>query len=237
MPAYLSIHGGGMISGKPEDNNSSNAELATGLNCIVVSVDYRLAPQAQYPCQIEDCYSTLKWMHDNAQELGIDTKRIAIGGASAGAGLAASLALMARDKGEIKVILQVLKSPMLDDRTCIKAPHPYNGEYVWTPELNQLGWQSMLGKAPGSADISPYASAPRSNDLSGLPATFISVGAIDLFFDESVDYAKRLVRAGIPTELHVYPGAHHAALAVHQARNTIAANTATFDALKRAFFG
>ncbi|MGF9858569.1 alpha/beta hydrolase [Priestia endophytica] len=236
-PGYLHIHGGGMVYGKPDLNIPENAKLALELDCIVVSVDYRLAPETPYPGPIEDCYAALKWMHDYASELGMDNSKIAIGGESAGGGLAASLAVLARDRNEVNIIFQRLIIPMLDDRTCIAEDHPYNGEYAWTSKDNRFGWKALLGHEPGIEGVSPYASAPREENLSGLPPAFICVGAIELFLEESLEYAKHLIRAGVPTELHVYPGAHHLALAVSEARVTKSANKDMFKALYRAFYG
>ncbi|MGG3471269.1 alpha/beta hydrolase [Neobacillus pocheonensis] len=236
-PGYLHIHGGGMVLRSADDCNKDNAVLATTLGCTVVSVDYRLAPETKHPGQVEDCYAALKWMHLNANEIGVDLERIAIGGESAGGGIAACLAVLARDQGEVNIIFQRLQSPMLDDRTCVAEPHPYTGEYSWSPDNNRFGWQALLGCESGGEGVSPYASAPRAEDLSGLPPAFISVGAIDLFVDECMDFAKRLIRAGVPTELHVYPGAHHAAWQVSEARVTIAEYRDRLEALRRGFFG
>ncbi|HZG87983.1 alpha/beta hydrolase [Paenibacillus sp.] len=236
-PGYLDIHGGGMILGTADAGNYENAMLCAELGCTVVSVDYRLAPETPSPGPIEDCYAALRWMHANALELGIDRDKIAIGGGSAGGGLAASLALLARDRGEVNILFQRLQFPMLDDRTCIADSNPYNGEYVWTRECNTLGWKSLLGHDPGAEGVSPYAAPARAEDLTGLPATFISVGAIDLFAEECIEYAKRLIRAGVPTELHVYPGAPHGFHFVEDARVTIAEKRDVLEALRRAFYG
>jgi acetyl esterase/lipase len=190
------MHGGGYLFGDAEMMDIPNTMLAAQLQCVVVSVDYRLAPETHFPGPLNDCYAALKWLHDNAAELSVDPKRIATKGESAGAGLAAALALMARDKGEVPIIFQQLDAPMLDDRTCTtKTPNAFTGEFVWTREANHFAWSSMLGQAPGSAGISQYA--------------YILVGALDLFLDEDIDYAKRLLAAGVPTELHVYPGVFH----------------------------
>lgn len=236
-PAYLHIHGGGMVLGTAEEAKPNYIQLSIDLKCSVVSVDYRLAPETPHPGPVEDCYAALKWMHDCAEELGIDRAKIAIGGGSAGGGIAAALAVMARDRNEVNVLFQLLQVPMLDDRTCIAEPNPYAGEYAWTLENNRFGWRSLLGCEPGMQGISPYASAPRADDLAGLPAAFISVGAIELFVDECIDYSKRLIRAGVPTELHVYPGVHHAAPLVAEARVTKAMARDSHEALRRAFYG
>jgi triacylglycerol lipase len=154
-------------------------------------------------------------MHDNAAELGIDPARIAIAGESAGGGHAAALALHARDKVRQNgsgpaICFQLLDAPMLDDRTGSSAdPHPYTGHFVWTPERNRFGWHSLLGVEPGGPDVPAAAVPARATDLSGLPPTFISVGALDLFLEEDMEFIRRLTRAGVPAELHVIPGAYH----------------------------
>jgi acetyl esterase/lipase len=207
-PAILHVHGGGYVLGSAQMSDAANRQLAHDLGCVIASVDYRLAPETSFPGNVEDCYAGLKWLRDNASELGVDLARIAIKGESAGGGLAAGLALMARDRGEVAVCFQLLIYPMIDDREHADA-HGYVGEFIWTRESNRFGWASLLGRAPGGEGVSPYAAAARAEDLRGLPATFISVGALDLFLEEDVDYARRLTRAGVPVELHVYPGAFH----------------------------
>ena len=209
-PAFLHMHGGGFVLGMPEINDQSNRALALELDCVVVSVDYRLAPETRYPGALEDCYAALRWLHAQAAELGVDRDRIAIGGESAGGGHAAALALLARRRGEVPICLQALDSPMLDDRTGSGAePHPYCGEFVWTPANNRFGWQALLGVEPGGPDVPEEAVPARASDLDGQPPTLIVVGALDLFLEENLDYARRLTRAGVPTELHVIPGAFH----------------------------
>jgi acetyl esterase/lipase len=212
-PAYLHMHGGGYVLGKPDTMDAALRQLAVDAGCIVVSVDYRLAPETPAPGAVEDCYAALLWLHDTAGLRGVDPDRIAIGGESAGGGLAASLAMLARDRGQVTPVLQLLTYPMLDDRTG-GAGHanPYTGEFVWTAGTNQFGWRALMGATP-----SPYAVPARATSLTGLPPACITVGALDLFLEEDVDYAKRLSQAGVPTELHVYPGAYHGfdALAPH----------------------
>jgi acetyl esterase/lipase len=208
-PVYLHIHGGGYILGRPETYDGANRRLVAQLGCAVVSADYRLAPETRFPGAIEDCYAVLTWLTANAAALHIDARHIAIGGESAGGGHAAALAILARARREIDICLQVLDSPMLDDRTGSDAdPHPYCGEFVWSGASNQFGWRSLLGAEPGSA-ANAHAVPARVADLSGLPPTFILVGALDLFLEESLTYARRLARAGVAIELHVIPGAFH----------------------------
>lgn len=210
LPCIYHIHGGGYVGGSVASMEPLHRPLAHTLNCVIVSVEYRLAPEHVFPAAIEDCYAGLAWTFANAGALGIDTKRIGVMGESAGGGLAASLALLARDRGAYKLAFQHLIYPMIDDRTCVVAePNPVAGEFIWTPHNNAFGWSSLLGKAPGSPDVSPYAAAARASDLSGLPPTYIACPTLDLFIDEDVAYAQRLMRAGVPVELIVYPGGFH----------------------------
>jgi acetyl esterase/lipase len=211
LPCIFHIHGGGYVVGSAASMEPFHRPLALDADCAIVSVDYRLAPETRFPGAIEDCYAALAWVYKQAPAIGVDARRIGVMGESAGGGLAAALALLARDRGEYKLAFQHLIYPMLDDRTCVAAnPHPYTGEFIWTPHNNRFGWSSLLGVAPGSDGVSPYAAAARAADLAGLPPTFISTGALDLFLEEDIDYATRLARHGVPVELHVYPGAYHA---------------------------
>lgn len=210
LPCIYHIHGGGYVGGKAGDLEPVHRPLAAQLGCAIVSVDYRLAPETVFPGPVEDCYAGLAWTVGNAERLGVDSARLGVMGESAGGGLAAALALLARDRGEYRLAFQHLIYPMLDDRTCVNEPHPYAGEFLWHAHNNRFGWTSLLGHAPGGEGVSPYAAPARADDLAGLPPTFISTGALDLFLDEDIVYAQRLMRAGVPTELHVYPGAFHA---------------------------
>jgi acetyl esterase/lipase len=235
VPAVLHIHPGGYLFGQPEMSDPRNRQVVRDLGAVVVSVDYRLAPETQHPGPVEDCYAALAWLHRNAAELGVDRKRIAVVGESAGGGCAAALTLLARDRGEFAISFQSLTYPMLDDRTCVlPEPHLYAGEFVWTPMANVFGWTSLLGCAPGGANVSPYAAPARSDNLTGLPPAYITTGALDLFLEENLDYARRLTRAGVPTELHVYPGAFHGFDVSPDAGVTQRAQRDWFAALKRA---
>ena len=209
-PAVLHIHGGGYILGSALGARRDIQNLSTALDCVAVSVDYRLAPETTFPGSLEDNYAALRWMHTNAKELGIDGKRIAIKGESAGGGHAAALAIAARDRGEFPICFQVLIYPMLDDRTgSTRQMPPHLGHYVWTPASNRFGWTSLLGVPAGSASVPPNSVPARVSDLKGLPPAFIGVGAIDLFAPEDIEYAQRLLAAGIAVELNVVPGAFH----------------------------
>ncbi|MFC3068782.1 alpha/beta hydrolase [Phenylobacterium soli] len=210
LPCILHIHGGGYVAGDARGNEATHRSMVADLGCAIVSVNYRLAPETVFPGAVEDCYAALAWIMGEASALGFDPARVGVMGESAGGGLAAALALLARDRGEHALAFQHLIYPMIDDRTCVAAePHPYVGEFVWTPQANRFGWTSLLGQAPGGPDVSPYAAAARASDLSRLPPTYIATGALDLFVEENLEYARRLIRAGVPTELHVYPGAFH----------------------------
>jgi acetyl esterase/lipase len=236
LPALVWIHGGGYVLGSPDADGLQMKSLVRQLGCVVVSVDYRLAPESPFPAGVEDCYAALRWTHAQAQELGVDRERVAIGGTSAGGGLAAALAVLARDRAELQVAFQVLLVPMLDDRTAVAAePHPFTGEFTWTPTNNLFGWTALLGRAPGGEGVSPYAAPARAESLAGLPPTYISTGALDLFLEEDMEYARRLMRAGVPTELHVYPGAYHGFSRAGDARVAKAYARDYVQALQRAF--
>ena len=207
-PCLYTMHGGGYVLGSYDIDSLMLDDLCPRLGIVGVTVDYRLAPETPYPGPLEDCYRGLRWTVDHAEELGIDRSRIGVTGTSAGGGLAAALALLARDRGEVQLAFQLLDSPMIDDRQATPSSRR-DGLLVWTRRSNEFGWRSYLGARYGAGDV-PYTAAPaRATDLSGLPPAFVSVGSLDGFLDEDVDYALRLNRAGVPCELHVYPGAPH----------------------------
>lgn len=208
LPAVYSIHGGGYVMGSFAADDTRLDLWARTYGCVGVSVNYRLSPETAYPGPLDDCYSGLAWLFEHHEELGVDPDRIGVAGTSAGAGLAAGLALLARDRGELPLTFQLLDAPMLDDRQ--QTPSSQRDDLViFNRESNEFGWRSYLGSRYGSADIPPYAAAARAEDLSGLPPTYICVGDVDGFRDEAIDYALRLGQAGVPTELHVHPGAPH----------------------------
>lgn len=209
-PAILHTHGGGFVLGTPREDIPALQDIARDLNCVIVTVDYRLAPETTYTGSVEDNYAGLKWLHANAGSLGVDPARIAVMGESAGGGHAALLAIAARDRAEVPLAFQCLIYPMLDDRTgSAVATPPSIGRLVWTAADNRLGWESFLGMQPGTTRIPSAAVPARVSKLEGLPPTFISVGSIDLFVNEDIDYARRLINAGVSTELLITPGAFH----------------------------
>lgn len=209
-PAILHTHGGGFVLGSAEQAVPDLQKLCKELDCVAVTVDYRLAPETTYRGSMEDNYAGLKWLHTNAEQLGVDPNRIAVMGESAGGGHAALLAITARDRGEVPVCFQSLTYPMLDDRTgSSRAMPPHVGKIVWTPESNRFGWTSFLGMKPGGTAVPSSAVPARVQNLTGLPPAWIGVGSLDLFCDEDVDYAQRLNNVGVPAELIVVPGAFH----------------------------
>lgn len=209
-PAILHTHGGGYVLGDAPGSVRPLQEIARALDCVCVSVDYALAPAARWPVSTEQNYAGLKWLHDTAGELGVDRARIAVLGESAGGGHAALLAIRARDRGEVPLAAQVLVYPMLDDRTgSSRAVPPYIGSFTWSGSDNRYGWAAFLGVGPGTRAVPAAAVPARVASVAGLPPTFIGVGSIDLFVEEDVDYALRLIAAGVPTELVVVPGAFH----------------------------
>lgn len=205
MPAVVSMHGGGYITGDRSADDARHDVLCPELGYVGVAVEYRLAPESPYPGPLEDCYRALLWTVDHAADLGIDPDRVGVSGMSAGGGLAAALALLARDRAEIPIAFQQLIYPMLDDRPT--TTNRWDG-LGWTAAANALGWSCYLGELEGD-DIPAYAAPARATDLTGLPPAFVAVGALDLFCDEDIDYARRLNHAGVEVELHVYPGAPH----------------------------
>ena len=207
-PCVYSIHGGGYVLGSNTMDDPRLEDWCPKLGVVGVSVDYRLAPETPYPGPLEDCYRGFVWTHAHADELGIDPERIGVMGVSAGGGLAAALALLVRDRGEVPLAFQLLDSPMLDDRQ--RTPSSRGDDLaVWSRGSNTFGWKSYLGDLYGRDDVPATAAPARAEDLSGLPPALVSVGAVDGFRDEDIDYALRLNQAGVPTELHVYPGACH----------------------------
>ncbi len=207
-PAVLYLHGGGMILGSVELYDGMVASYVSDSGVPMLSVDYRLAPEHPHPAPVEDCFAALQWLAGHATELGADPGRLAVMGDSGGGGLAAAVALLARDRGGPRLARQVLVYPMLDDRTTVPDPAlvPF---MTWTYDDNATGWGALLGDAIGTGAVSAYAAPARATDLSGLPSTYLDVGDLDIFRDEGIAYARRLAAAGVTTELHVHPGAPH----------------------------
>ncbi|MBH0775293.1 alpha/beta hydrolase [Nocardia bovistercoris] len=233
-PALVWHHGGGYVMGSADDDDLTCRRIALETGAVVVSVDYRLAPESPAPGPLNDSYAVLKWLHDNAAEFGLDPTRIAVGGTSAGGGIAAALAIRARDEGDLPVSFQLLIYPMLDDRTARgAAPHPQIGAAVWTPSDNLYGWTSYLGHEPGIDGVPAYAAPARVDDVTGLPPAFLCVGALDLFASEDIEYAKRLLEQGVPTELHVHPGGPHGYNIVPGSRLALVHARDFIDALNR----
>ncbi|MCG2353503.1 alpha/beta hydrolase [Staphylococcus epidermidis] len=238
MPAYLYMHGGGMVSGAAHLDNTDNAQIAHELQCVVVSVDYRLAPETIFPGQLEDCYTVLKWMNNNADKLNIDTSRIVVGGNSAGGALAASLSQLALDRGEVNIAFQNLHIPMLDAKTVTEnQPNKYTGDFGWTRSMNKFAWEMYLGHEIDNQTLPYYASPASRNSFEGLPPTLITIGSLDLFVDEALNYAQRLMHEGVPTEIHVYPGLYHLGELVPNSRVKSKLMKDRLNALNRAFYG
>ena len=236
-PAVLHIHGGGYVSGVPALMFNVLRRLSSELDCLVISVDYRLAPWTRFPGALEDNHAALGWLHANAQRLDIDPTRIAVMGESAGGGHAAALAIAARDRGQHALAYQVLIYPILDDRTgSTRATSPKMGAHVWTAASNVFGWTSLMGMPAGSPSA-PYGAVPaRVDDLAGLPPAWIGVGSLDLFHDEDVAYAGRLKAAGVPVILEVAEGAYHSFdTLVSDAPLALAFTESWMSALRRAF--
>jgi acetyl esterase/lipase len=208
-PVLVWLHGGGYVMGRPEIDDVCCAQYVRESGITIVSVDYRYAPKHPFPAGLEDSYSALKWVESHSQELGVDAKRIAIGGESAGGGLAASLVQPAHDRQEIKPVFQLLVYPMLDDRTVLRTDVGDSSSLIWNQNSNRFGWESYLGKKCGAGDVPEYSVPARREDLSGLPQAWIGVGTVDLFHDEDMAYAQRLKRCGVECEIYAVPGAFH----------------------------
>ena len=209
LPALVWIHGGGYVLGNINCDDLKVKQMTLALNCVIASVEYRLAPEHPFPAPLEDCYTVLKWLKDNSTKFGIDASNIAIGGASAGGGLAAGLGLLARDRGEIDVSYQFLIYPMIDDSNIKQTCDDIPDTPVWSRANNLTGWRAYLSDQFGSDNISPYGAPTRASNLSGLPPTYIGVGTADLFREENISYARKLMDANVKTDFHVYPDGFH----------------------------
>ncbi|WP_410586058.1 alpha/beta hydrolase [Amycolatopsis sp. lyj-23] len=209
-PAFYSIHGGGMILGNRFFGIDGLVDDVLRFGAVGVSVEYRLAPEHPAPAAVEDCYAGLVWLAEHAAELGVDPARIVVTGASAGGGLSAGVALMARDRGGPHLLGQVLLCPMIDDRNATASARQYDGIGAWDRHNNDTGWDALLGPVRGTEEASPYAVPARAADVSNLPPAFIDVGAAEVFRDEATEYALRIWATGGQAELHVWHGGYHA---------------------------
>lgn len=232
--AVLYLHGGGFMIGSARAAHPVCAGLARDLGVVVVNVEYRLAPGTPFPGALEDCYAALRWMAQRATTLGIDPGRIAVMGESAGGCLAAALAQLAHDRGEVELAFQVLVYPMLDDRTVLRRDHDRRGEFLWTPGSNRLAWTSYLGREPLRDRAPAYAAPARREDLAGLPPAWIGAGTLDLLYPEAAAYARRLAEAGVPCEFDEVTGAFHGFDVLHPAAPlSVAFTTRRLHALRR----
>lgn len=213
LPAVLFLHGGGYMAGHPDADDPLCEEYALGADCLVAAVDYRLAPRYRYPAALLDCCAALEWLAAQSAAMHLDPARLAVAGASAGGGLAAALALYARDHGGPKLCFQMPLYPMLDDRCDTPSSYEITRENLpkaWTRANNLFCWDNYLRTLRDKGEPTPpYAAPARAADLSGLPPAYLCVGQLDLFRDEDLDYAARLARAGVPVEFHLYPGCFH----------------------------
>lgn len=208
-PAFLYTHGGGLVMGSARNISDELLDWAQEFGAVIVSVDYRLAPESPHPGPVEECYAALSWVAGTASELGVDPHRIVIMGESAGGGLAAATALLARDRGGPALAGQLLRCPMLDDRNETPSALQGEGRGVWDRTLNIAAWTALLGDARGGPDVPAYAAPARATDLAGLPPALVDVGAAETFRDEAVAYASAIWRCGGRAELHVFDGAFH----------------------------
>ncbi len=209
VPGVLMIHGGGFVIGSVESEHAGAALMAIDTGAVVVSVDYRLAPEHPYPAGLHDCYAALSYLHAEADALHVDPARVALSGASAGGGLAAATALLARDRGGPPICFQLLQIPELDDRLETGSMETFVDSPMWNRPLALQSWQAYLGPLYRSADVPDYAAPARAADLSGLPPAYVSTAENDPLRDEGITYAQRLLQAGVSVELHQFPGTFH----------------------------
>lgn len=211
LPGFLWIHGGGYVIGTPEADDVLCQRFVQEANCVVVSVDYRLAPEYPYPIPLEDCYTALKWMAEQSGPLQIDRTRLGIGGQSAGGGLTAALALLAKDRAEVPLIFQMPLYPMIHDANDTFSNKEITGNFIWNYSLNETGWSMYLGNLKGTNNI-PYTAAPARatvEQLRGLPYTYTCIGQLDPFRDETLTYVTKLAQAGVDVDFQLYSGAYH----------------------------
>lgn len=236
LPGLLYIHGGGFVSGSVDAYHVDAMRVAAEVGAVVVSVEYRLAPEHPFPAGLEDSYAALIWIADHTAELGIDPGRLGVAGESAGAGLAAALTLLARDRGGPVLRFQCLSIPDLDDRLQTPSMRAFTDTPVWHRPNAEISWDHYLGGQGirGGEGVSAYAAPARAADLTGLPPAYVSVAEFDPLRDEGLDYAQRLIRAGVPTELHFFPGTFHgSALMFPDAEVSRRMHAEQFDAIRR----
>ncbi|MFC3897924.1 alpha/beta hydrolase [Lentzea rhizosphaerae] len=231
VPGLVYIHGGGFVLGDLDMFHAHVLRLADELGIVIVSVDYRLAPEHPFPAPVEDCYAALKWVAAKAEELGIDPARIGVGGESAGGGLTAGTVLLARDRGGPELCFQYLGIPELDDRLDTESMRDYVDTPLWNRPNAIFSWASYLGAEPG--DVSPYAAPARATDLAGLPPAFVTTCQYDPLRDEGIEYARRLAHAGVPTELRHYPATFHGSSFIESAAITRRMFADEVEALRR----
>jgi acetyl esterase len=234
VPAIVLIHGGGFIIGSVEAEHAGAALTAIGTGAVVISVEYRLAPEHPYPCGVRDCYSALGYVAAHAAELGVDPDRIALMGTSAGGGLAAATALLARDLGGPALCFQMLHIPELDDRLDTGSMRAFVDSPVWNRPLAQISWRSYLGELAGAGEVPAYAAPARAEDLSGLPPAYIYTAENDPLRDEGIIYGLRLLQAGVSVELHQFPGTFHGSALVTTAAVSRRAQKESMTVLRRA---
>jgi acetyl esterase/lipase len=213
LPGLLYIHGGGFVMGSVDVFDAEATRISAEVGAVIVSVEYRLAPENPFPAGLEDCYAALTWTAAHAGELGIDAERLGVGGESAGGGLSAAVALLARDRGGPRLSFQYMGIPELDDRLATPSMLAFHDTPVICRAHGELSWDYYLGEGKrGGSDVSPYAAPARADDLSGLPPAYVTACEFDPLRDEGIAYAQRLQQAGVPTELHLYPGTFHGSM-------------------------
>ncbi len=236
LPALIWLHGGGYCLGGVEQDDYVARQIVQAVGCIVLSVDYRLAPEFPFPAALDDSYTALLWLFEHASKVGVDDKRIAVGGASAGGGLAAGLALATRDRGEVNLIFQLLFCPMLDDRNITPSSYSITDNRVWNRECNLRGWSAYLRDKEDMIPVSPYAAPARAENLASLPPTYMGVGSEDLFVDENRIYAERLKEAGVAVDFSIIQGGFHGFEFIPKAQLSKETRYGYFTALKNALF-